>query len=390
MDFTISPDLELVIQTVRDYVDKTLLPIEMQVEHQDRIPPEILREMGDLGFFGLPFSEDDGGLGVGLVGFSLALEQLARANAAIGAVVIASSQAGMALSMGGTPEQRERWLPALAAGETLGAFALSEEQAGTSVTGLQTTATPTGDGYRLSGSKTWVLNGPSAGLFVVFARLTGDAAPEGIGAFVVERDAPGLTMGRAEYALGLHGAGICTLRLHECVVPAANRLPGTPADADHALGAGMALAERVLDHHRVALAALGVGLAGRLLDAARDFALTRRQFGQPIATFQAVQWMLADTATEQWVARQALLRAASDWDSGTATPQTVAMAKLFASEMLYRAADRAMQVHGGMGYMKELWIERGYRDARLFRVWGGTSEALRGLVAAGLGCPPST
>jgi acyl-CoA dehydrogenase len=391
MDFNISPDLELIIQTVRDYVDKTLLPREMQMEHQDRIPPEIIREMGSLGFFGLPFSEEDGGLGVGLAGFCLALEQLARANTAIGAIIMASSgQAGLAISLGGTPEQRERWLPGLAAGETLGAFALSEEQAGSSLQNLRTTATRMDDGYRLSGGKAWVLNGPDAGLYIVFARLSGDEAEEGVAAFVVERDTPGLSRGRAEYTLGLHGAGMCALGLHECVVPATHRLPGSPDDQAHALGAGIGLAERVLDHHRIALAAQAVGLAGRLLTAAREFATTRRQFGQPVAAFQAVQWMLADSATEQWVARQAMLRAAWEWDNGTATPQTAAMAKLFASEMLYRVSDRAMQVHGGMGYMKELWIERGYRDARAFRIWGGTSEVMRGTIARGLGCPDST
>ena len=389
MDFSINPDLELVIQTVRDYVDKTLLPREMQMEQDDRIPDAILQEMGGLGFFGLPFGEDDGGLGVGLTGFCLALEQLARANTAIGAIIMASSgQAGLAVGRGGTPEQRARWLPALAAGESLGAFALSEEHAGSSLKDIRTTATPTAGGYRLAGSKAWVLNGPTAGLYVVFDRLAGDE-DGGLAAFVVERDTPGLTLGRAEYTLGLHGAGMCSLQLHDCVVPEDHRLPGATDGAPHPLGAGAALAEGVLDHHRIALAAQAVGLAGRLVEAARDFATTRRQFGQPVAAFQAVQWMLADSATEHWVARQAMLRAAWEWDSGAATPRTAAMAKLFASEMLYRVSDRAMQVHGGMGYMKELWIERGYRDARAFRIWGGTSEIMRGAIAHGLGCPES-
>ena len=384
MDFTLSHDLELVLQTVRDYVDRTLLPLEMQVEHEDRIPPAVIREMADLGFFGLPFGEDEGGLGVGLLGFALALEQLARANTSIGALILASSgQAGLAISRGGTPAQRARWLPGLIAGETLGAFALSEEQAGSSFRDLRTTATPGPDGYRLNGRKAWVLNGPGAGLYVIFARL----AKGPIAAFVVPRDTTGLTVGRPEYGLGLHGVSLSGLQLDDCPVGEDQLLPGVAAGPEAPDGAGAALAALVLDHQRIALAALAVGLAGRLLDAAREFAASRRQFGQPIGGFQAVQWMLADIATEQWVARQALLRAAWEWDYGTATPQTAAMVKLFAGEMLYRAADRAMQVHGGMGYMKELWIERGYRDARTFRIWGGTSEVMRGLIAQGLGCP---
>ncbi|HMA36548.1 MAG TPA: acyl-CoA dehydrogenase family protein [Chloroflexia bacterium] len=385
MDFTQAPDVEMVVQTVRDYVDKTLLPIEMQVEHEGRIPPAIVREMGDLGFFGLPFGEEDGGIGLGFTGYSQAMEQLGRANAAYAVLVSASSGlAGATIALAGSAEQRARWLQPLAAGAVLGAWGLVEEGTASDGRGLRTIATPTGSSYRLDGSKSWVLNGPDAGLYVIFARLAGDAPGPGTAAFVVERNTPGLSLGPAQQELGLHGLGIGEVRLQGCTVPAAARLMSTLPPGDDP---GLALADQVLSHYGVTLGAIAVGGAARLLDAALAFAGQRKQFGQPVGAFGAVQNVLADSATEIFAAQHAVYRAAWGIEQGRAERGAAAMAKLFATEIFYRVADRAMQVHGGMGFMKELWIERGYRDSRVFRLLGTTSEELRTLIARELGCP---
>jgi acyl-CoA dehydrogenase len=383
MNFTQTPDVEMIVQTVRDYVEKTLLPIEMQVEREAAIPAAIASEMGGLGFFGLPFSEEDGGLGLGFTGYTLALEQLGRANAAYAVRLGASSGlAGETLALAGDAAQRARWLAPLAAGDLLGAFALVEDGTGGDGRGLRATATPTAAGYRLDGAKAWVLNGPQAGIFVVFARLPGD---EGTGVFVVERAASGLSLGPAQEELGLHGLGVCEIRLQGCEVPAAHRLTGEPPAPDG--DPGLALAEGVLSRHGVALAAIALGLAARLRDAALEFATQRRQFGQPIGAFGAIQHALADMSTEIFAAQQAVYRAAWGIETGRVEPALPAMAQLCATEMVYRVADRAMQVHGGMGFMKELWIERGYRDARMFRLLDAGSEELRTRIARAIGCP---
>ncbi len=387
MDYTLAPDVEMVVQTVRDYVEKSLLPHEMPIEHGAAIPPAVLREMADLGFFGLPFAEADGGLGLGFLGATLAMEQLGRANAAVGVVLSASSGlAGATIAAAGDAAQRARWLAPLAAGTTLGAFALVEAHSTADGRGLRATATPTGDGsYRLDGAKCWVLNGPDAGCTVVFARLAGDAADAGTGVFVVERGNPGLSLGAPQTALGLHGAGICDLRLDGCLVPEDARLTtGLPAADDP----GQALAVRVLLHYGVTLGALACGGAARLIEAAREFALQRKQFGRPVGSFGAVQTMIADSAADLFAAQQAVYRAA--WGVEQDRPDEAgrqAAAQLTATEMFAHVADRAMQVHGGMGFMKELWIERGYRDARVFRLLGLPGEELRASIARDLGLP---
>ncbi|HUS14392.1 MAG TPA: acyl-CoA dehydrogenase family protein, partial [Chloroflexia bacterium] len=381
-----APEVEMVVQTVRDYVSKTLLPQEMAIEHAGQVPDAIRREMGDLGFYGLPFGDENGGFGLGFMGYTLAMEQLGRANAALAVAVSASSGlAGETIALGGSAEQRARWLPTLASGEVLGAWGLVEEGSTADGRGLRTTATPTTDGdYRLDGNKTAVLNGPDAGLYVVFARLAGDAADGGTGIFVVPRDTPGLTLGPAQQELGLHGLGVCEVRLAGCVVPADGRLAGAlPVHDDP----GLALAEQVLLRHGITLGAIAIGGAARLLDASLEFATQRKQFGQPVGAFGAVQHMLADSATELFAAQQAVYRAATGVEQGRQEPGVAAQAKLFATEAAFRIADRAMQVHGGMGFMKELWIERGYRDARVLRLLGIPGEALRTRIAAALGCP---
>ena len=380
MNFTQTPEVAMIVQTVRDYVEKTLLPQEMAVEHAAQLPAAILREMGDLGLFGLPFGEDDGGIGLGFSGYTLAMEQLGRANAAYGVVLSASSGlAGDTLALAGSPEQRARWLPALAAGEQLGAFGLVEEGTASDGRGLRTRATPAGDGYRLDGAKSWVLNGPDAGLYIIFARL-----PDGdTGVFVVPAATPGLSRGARQQELGLHGVGICEIRLDGCGVPSDARLTGGPGGDDP----GLALADAVLTRYGVTVGALAVGGASRLLDAALAFASQRKQFGRPVGAFGAVQNMIADSAVEVFAAQQAVYRAAWEIEAGHPDPRPAQQAQLYATEALFRVADRAMQVHGGMGFMKELWIERGYRDARTFRLLGLTAEALRPRIAQALGCP---
>jgi len=376
MDFDIPDELKLLARTVRDFVETRLQPIEKQVEDSDEIPSEIVREMAALGFFGLPFPEEYGGAGAGDLGYCLALEQFGRTSAAFSNLIGAHTSIGsMSIFLGGTEEQKRRYLPDLTAGRKLAAFSLTEPSSGSDAASIQTTARKDGGRWLLSGTKIWVTNGPIADVVVVYA--TSDRAKGargGITAFIVEKSFKGFRVGRVDEKMGLRGSKTGELIFEDCEVPDANVLGGEP-------GTGFRTALGALDIGRVSLAAGAVGTSQYLLELGIAHAKRRKQFGQPIAANQAIQWMLADSAVEIHAARLMVYDAAAKLDRGVRVPREAAMVKVYASELANRVADRVLQIHGGMGYMKDSPVERAYRDARILRIYEGTSEVQRMIIA---------
>lgn len=364
-------------RSVREFVEAELAPLEREIEEKDAIPRSVIDSMARMGLFGLGFSEKVGGQGFGKLGYCVAVEQLARANASLWNVVGGSAGlCGTAIDIGGPDELRMRYLPDLLSARKIGAYGLSEPGAGSDAAGLKTVARRHDDAYVIDGAKTFITNAPIADVFVVFTTIDPKLGSKGITAFVVECGTAGFEVGPNDAKMGLHGSTTAQLYFREMRVPAAQRL------GDEGRGFGIALA--TLDYGRMGLAAHAVGLAQRLLDASVQHAKTRTQFGRPIGANQGVQWPLADAAIEIHAARLMVYDAASRADRGERVTDRASKAKLFATETLGRVADAAVQIHGGMGYMRELWIERAYRDARIYRIYEGTSEVQRMVIAQGL------
>ncbi len=377
MDTELPKELQLLQKSIRKFVEDKLAPHEKEIEDRGEISRDILHAMAEAGLFGIGHDERWGGQGFGKLGYCVAIEQAGRANASLWNVVGGSaSLCGTAIEIGGPDELRERYLPQIFSGEKIGAYGLSEPGAGSDAGSLKTQAVRQGGEYVIDGFKTFITNAPIADVFVVFANVAPDKGSKGITAFVVERGTSGLEIGHNDEKMGLHGSTTAQLFFSNMRVPAANRVGDE--------GQGFKIALGTLDMGRLGLAAHSVGVAQRLLEASAQYAKSRVQFGKPIAANQAIQWMLADGATEIHAARLMVYDAAARADKGERITQRAAMAKLFATEMLGRVADSAVQIHGGMGYMRELWIERAYRDARITRIYEGTSEVQRMVIAGGL------
>lgn len=377
MDLELPEELRLLQQSVRRFVDETLAPHEREIEEKDEISGDLIRAMGDAGLFGIGHDERWGGQGFGKLGYCVAIEQAGRVNASLWNVVGGSAGlCGTAIEIGGPDAVRERYLPQIFAGEKIGAYGLSEPGAGSDAGSLKTAAVRRGDEYVIDGFKTFITNAPIADVFVIFANVAPDRGSKGITAFVVERGTPGLEIGTNDAKMGLHGSTTAQLFFSNMRVPLANRVGEE--------GHGFRIALATLDTGRLGLAAHSVGIAQRLLEASTQYAKSRVQFGKPISANQAIQWMLADAATEIHAARLMVYDAAARADRGERITQRAAMTKLFATEMLGRVADAAVQIHGGMGFMRELWIERAYRDARITRIYEGTSEVQRMVIAGAL------
>jgi len=375
METTLPEELLLLQRSVRSFVEEQLVPRADEIEKSDRIPRDVIDALAAMGLFGIGFREEVGGQGFGKLGYCVAVEQLARANASLWNVIGGSAGlCGTAIDLGGPDDLRARYLPDLLTAKRIGAYALSEPGAGSDAGGLKTAARRDGDAYIIDGAKTFITNAPIADVFAVFATL--DRTPKGITAFVVERGTPGLEVGPNDEKMGLHGSTTAQLYFRDMRVAAAQRIG--------AEGEGLKIALRTLDLGRLGLSAHAVGAAQRLLEASVEHAKARVQFGKPIAVHQAIQWMLADAATGIHAARLMVHDTASRADRGERVTDRAAMTKLFATELLGRVADAAVQIHGGMGYMRELWIERAYRDARIYRIYEGTSEIQRVVIAAGL------
>ena len=377
MTHELPEELRLLQRTVRDFTEDVLQRHSREVEERSEIPRDVIAAMAKVGLFGIPFAEEYGGSALGKLGYVLAVEQLSRSNAAFWNVVGASTGlCGVAIDVDGSPELKRRYLTDICTGRKLGAYALSEPGSGSDAASLATSGRRDGDQYVIDGQKTFITNAPIADTFVVFFTLDRAKGARGISAVVVERGTPGLEIGKNDEKMGLHGSTTAQLFFREMRVPVANRI-GVE-------GTGFVTALKTLEFGRIGLAAHSVGAAQRLLEASVEHAKTRRQFGKAIGEAEAVQWMLADAATEIHAARLMTYDAATRADRGERVTQRAAMAKVFATEMLGRVADAAVQVHGGMGYMKELWIERAYRDARITRIYEGTSEMQRLVIARGL------
>ena len=362
------------LDTLRRFVAERLVPNEARVANEDRVPAELIAEMRELGLFGLSIPEEFGGLGLTMEEEVLAAFEIGRTSPAFRSVFGTNNGIGsQGIVMDGTPEQKRAWLPRLATGELIASFALTEAEAGSDAASLKTTARRDGNGYRLNGAKRFITNAPDADIFTLMAR-TGEEGAGGISAFIVERRSPGLSVGRPERKMGQQGTQISDVILEDCRVPAANLIGGIE-------GRGFKTAMKVLDRGRLHIAAVCVGTAERLIADSLRYAMERRQFGKPIAEFQLVQAMLADSRTESYAARSMVVDAARRKDAGESVSTEASCCKLFASEMVGRVADRAVQIHGGAGYIADYGIERFYRDVRLFRIYEGTSQIQQLVIA---------
>jgi len=379
MDFEIPENLRMMVETVRRFVKKDLEPISQQVEDEDRIPEHVIQKMRSLGLFGLGIPEEYEGLGIGCLGECLVYEELSKVNACFRTRIGTNNGIGsQSIVLDGTAEQKQRYLPKLASGEWIGCFALTEPEAGSDAANIKTTADREGDHWVLNGRKHFITNGNIADVATVFA-LTDKTkkASGGITAFIVEKTFPGFYVGTIERKMGMRGSHTCELIFDNCKVPAENVIGG-----DAHVGEGFKTAMKTLDKGRLTLGACALGSAQKLLELSIDYARQRVQFGKPIAHFQAVQTMIADMATQIYAARQMVYHAACLRDlTKTAVVKEAAMVKLFCSEMANRVADMAVQIHGGMGYMKDYPVERFYRDIRLTRIYEGTSEIQRLVIA---------
>ena len=364
---------DALIDTVRRFVAERLRPLEEKVAEEDEVPEEIVREMRELGLFGLSIPEAYGGLGLTMSEEVRVALEFGRTTPAFRSVFGTNVGIGsQGLVMAGSDAQKAEWLPRIASGEIVTSFALTEPGAGSDSASVQTCAVRDGDLYRLSGSKRFITNADRASLFTVMARTGGEGA-RGVSAFLVPADLPGVSVGKPERKMGQQGAHVCDVNFDEVPVPAANRLG--------AEGEGFKIAMRVLDRGRLHIAAVCVGVAERLIADAVAYASERRQFGKPLADFQLVQAMIADSKTEALAARALVLDTAAKRDAGEPIVLECAAAKYFASEMVGRVADRAVQIFGGAGYIADYGIERLYRDVRLFRIYEGTSQIQQLVIA---------
>lgn len=364
---------DALLEGVRRFVAERLRPIEGQVGETDEMPEEIVQEMRDLGLFGLSISEDYGGLGLNMeeevrIAFELGKTSPAM-RSAFGTNVGIGSQG---LVMDGNDEQKAYWLPKIASGEIVTSFALTEPDVGSDSGSVKTRAERDGDVYVLNGTKRYITNADKADLFTVMAR-TGEPGPKGVTSFLVPRTLEGLSVGKPERKMGQQGAHVCDVNFDNVRVPAENRLG--------AEGEGFKVAMRVLDRGRLHISAVCVGAAERLIADSVAYAKDRKQFGKPIAEFQLIQAMIADSVAEAKAAKALVLQTAQAKDRGERITEDCACAKLIASEMVGRVADRAVQIFGGAGYIADYGVERFYRDVRLFRIYEGTSEIQRTIIA---------
>ncbi len=360
---------------IERFVRERLVPAEDRLAEDERVPEEIVEEMKQLGLFGLTIPEEYGGLGLTMEEEILVSIELGKTSPAFRSLIGTNNGIGSAaIVFNGTEEQKRKYLPKYASGEWLSCFCLTEPEAGSDAASLRTTAVRDGDHYILNGSKRFITNAPVAQTYNVMARTDSDnKGARGISSFIVERGTPGITLGSVDRKMGQAGSLTCDVMFDDCRVPAANIIGEE--------GEGFVTAMKVLDRGRLHISGVAVGLAERLIADALDYAMQRKQFGKPIAEQQLIQAMLADSRTEAYAARCMALETARKRDAGKNVTLESAACKLFCTEMVGRVADRAVQIHGGSGYMSEFAVERFYRDVRLLRLYEGTSQILQLVVA---------
>jgi butyryl-CoA dehydrogenase len=373
MSFQLTDEHEMIRLMAREFAKKELEPHAHQRDQDKIFPYDAVKKMGELGLMGMMVPSEYGGAEAGTISYCLALEEIAYVCPSTAVTMSMSNLAADPLLRFGTEEQKKKYLDPLASGRTIGAFALTEPEAGSDLGAIMTRAEDRGDCFLLNGGKSFVLNGGYADVIIVIARTDQDKPNRGLSAFILEKGLPGLIVGSGEDFMGLRASNNTELKFENCKIPKENLLGRE--------GAGFRIAAIALDGGRIGVAAQAVGIARACLDQAIEHAKNRKQFGKLIGSFQAIQWMIADTATEIEAAKGLTLSAADMKDRGIPFTREASMAKLFASEMANRAAHRALQIHGGYGYIKEYKVERLYRDARVNAIYQGTSEIQRIIIA---------
>ena len=377
MDFSLNETHTMIRDTARKFAEERIAPGTIDRDEKEEFPREIVREMGDLGFMGMMVPEEWGGSGLDTTSYVLALEEVSRVDASVGVIMsVNNSLVCYGINKDGTQEQKERFLKDLASGRKLGAFALSEPEAGSDASNQRTTAVRDGESYVLNGSKNWITNGSTADIVLVMAATDRSKGAKGISSFIVEKGSPGFAVAKKERKLGIRSSDTVSLSFTECRVPVANRIGGE--------GDGFRFAMKTLEGGRIGISAQAVGIAQACLDASVRYARERKAFDKPIAGLQAIQFKIADMATNIDASRMLMLKAAALKDAGEPFGAEAAMAKLFASKTAVESALEAIQIHGGYGYVREYLVERYLRDAKITEIYEGTSEIQRIVIARSL------
>ncbi|MDU4890521.1 MAG: acyl-CoA dehydrogenase [Clostridium sp.] len=374
MNFSLTREQELVKQMVREFALNEVKPIAAEIDVTEEFPMENVKKMGKYGVMGIPFSTEYGGAGGDTLSYIIAVEELSKVCGTTGVILSAHTSLGASpIAQFGTPEQKAKYLPDLASGRKIGAFGLTEPNAGTDAAGQQTTAVLDGDHYVLNGSKIFITNGGVADVFIVFAMTDKSKGTRGISAFIVEKNFPGFSIGKVEDKLGIRGSSTTELVFTDCIVPKENLLGKE--------GKGFGIAMKTLDGGRIGIAAQALGLAEGALEEAVAYMKERKQFGRQISAFQGLQWMVADMDTKIEAARYLVYKAAYNKDKGLPYTVEAARAKLFASEVAMEVTTKAVQLFGGYGYTKDYPVERMMRDAKITEIYEGTSQVQRMVIS---------
>ena len=374
MGFKLTPDHEAIIADVRAFAKKEIAPFAAEIDAESKFPAEIIKKMAELGYMGINIPEEYGGAGLDDVYKVLVVREIAKCCASTAEILAVQSLVNDILVTKGTKEQKEKYLPMVAEGR-IGAFALTEAGAGSDASAARTKAVSDGDNYIINGSKCFISNmGPEEGDYVILIALTDPSAGvKGMSAIIVDRGTPGFSIGKVEDKMGIRGAAVSELVFEDCVVPKTNLIGKE--------GEGFKIAMSALDGGRIGIAAQALGIAEAAIDASVEYSKQRNQFGKPISALQGIQWYLADMATRTEAAKLLILKAADMRSRGENVTKEAAMAKYFASENAVYVTDRAVQIHGGYGYMKDYPIERMYRDARITPLYEGTSEVQKMVIS---------
>ena len=377
MNFKYTETQEMIRQTARKFAEERLAPGSIERDEKEEFPHDAIKELGELGFMGMMVPEEWGGSGLDTTSYALAMEEISRVDASCGVIMsVNNSLVCYGINKFGTQDQKKRYLRDLATGKKLGAFALSEPEAGSDASNQRTTALRDGDVYVLNGTKNWITNGSTASIVIVMAATDKSKGPKGISTFIVEKGFPGFTVAKKEKKLGIRSSDTVSVSFQDCRVPAANRI-GEDGD-------GFKFAMKTLEGGRIGIAAQALGIAQACLDASISYAKQRKAFDRPIAELQAIQFKLADMSANIDAARLLLLRAAALKEAERPFGMEAAMAKLFASKIAVLAALEAIQIHGGYGYVREYLVERYLRDAKITEIYEGTSEIQRVVIARSL------
>ena len=377
MDFSLSKQQNLFLQMIREFAEKEVKPLAAEVDESERFPIETVEKMAKLGIMGIPFPTEYGGAGGDNQLYTMAVEELSRVCATTGVIVSAHTSLCCAPIMeNGTPEQKAKYLPKLCSGEWIGAFGLTEPNAGTDASAQQTMAVKEGDHYMLNGNKIFITNAAHAHVYIIMAMTDKSKGTRGISAFIVERDFPGFSIGKKEKKMGIRGSATCELIMENCIVPAENLLGQE--------GKGFSIAMKTLDGGRIGIASQALGIAQGAMDETVKYVKERKQFGKAIGQFQNTQFQLADLQTRIEAARLLVRKAAYKKDMKLPYSADAAMAKLFAAETAMDMTTKAVQFHGGYGYTREYPVERMMRDAKITEIYEGTSEVQRMVIASNL------